>query len=132
MFEVFYRDVAYIAMVLYTCFKCFRCFRLMLQVLHLDVAKVDLNVTYVAMAIHACFKCIFQIFHLLQTYVTSVSFGCFKGRSRRAYVVMAPMKGGQRPAAAACCYRGRRRGSPCEPLRLADASAVACTSGAGE
>jgi hypothetical protein len=129
MFEVFYQDVAYIAMVLYACFKCFR---LMLQVLHLDVAKVDLNVAYVAMAIHACFKCMFQIFHLLQTYVASVSFRCFKGRSRRAHVVMAPVVGGQRPAVAACCCRGRRRGSPCGPLRPADTSAVASTSGAGD
>jgi hypothetical protein len=50
------------------CFKCFTCFRLMLQVFHLDVAKVDLDVAYVAMTIHACFKHIFQV-HLFQTYV---------------------------------------------------------------
>jgi hypothetical protein len=29
-------------------------FRLTLQVFHLDVAKVDLNVAYVAMVIHVC------------------------------------------------------------------------------
>ena len=29
----------------------------MLQVFHLDVAKVVLNVAYVVMAIHVCFKC---------------------------------------------------------------------------
>jgi hypothetical protein len=40
----------------------------MLQVFHLDVAKVDLDVAYVAMTIHACFKHIFQV-HLFQTYV---------------------------------------------------------------
>ena len=50
----------------------------MLQVFHLDVVKVDLDVAYVAMAIHACFKHIFQVFHLFQTYVASVSSSCFK------------------------------------------------------
>ena len=39
-------------------------FRLMLQIFHLDVAKVDVDVAYVAMAIHACFKTMFQVFHL--------------------------------------------------------------------
>jgi hypothetical protein len=42
------------------CFKCFIC---MLQVFHLLVAKVDLNVAYVGMAIYACFKRMFQMFH---------------------------------------------------------------------
>jgi hypothetical protein len=32
-------------------------------------------------AIHVCFKCMFQIFHLFQTYVASVSFGYCKTRS---------------------------------------------------
>jgi hypothetical protein len=66
------------------CFEYFRCFRLKLQVFHLNVAKVDLNVAYVAMTIYACFKQMFQVFHLFQTYVASVSFGCFKSRSRRS------------------------------------------------
>ena len=44
------------------CFKCFMCFIRMLQVFHLDVAEVDLDVAYVAMAIHACFKNIFLMF----------------------------------------------------------------------
>jgi hypothetical protein len=35
--------------VLSVCFKCFRCFRLMLQVFHLNVVKVYLDVVYVAM-----------------------------------------------------------------------------------
>ena len=39
------------------CFKCFSCFKLMLQVFHLDVVKVYLDVAYVVMATHACFKC---------------------------------------------------------------------------
>ena len=37
----------------------------MLQVFHLDVAKVDRNIAHVAVAIHVCFKCMFQIFHLV-------------------------------------------------------------------
>jgi hypothetical protein len=43
--------------------KCFICFRRMLQVYHLDVAKVDLNVTYIyAIQVfsYICCKC----FHL--------------------------------------------------------------------
>ena len=35
-------------------------FRFMLQVFHLDVTKVDLDVAYVAMAIHAYFKSMFR------------------------------------------------------------------------
>ena len=34
-------------------------FRFMLQVFHLDVAKVDLDVAYVAIAIHVCLKRMF-------------------------------------------------------------------------
>jgi hypothetical protein len=53
----------------------------MLQMLYIDVAKVDRDVTHVVMAIHICFKCMFQMFHLLQTNVASVSSGCYKSRS---------------------------------------------------
>jgi hypothetical protein len=64
----------------------------MLQVFHLNVAKIDLDVACVVMAIHACFKRIFQVFHLFQTYVVSVLFGSFKSRSRGStccnYVVL--------------------------------------------
>ena len=63
------------------CFKCFTCFIGMLQVFYIDVAKVDRDVAHVAMAIHVCFKCRFQIFHLFQMYVVSVSSGRCKGRS---------------------------------------------------
>jgi hypothetical protein len=59
-------DVAYVVMAIHVCFKCFICFRRMLQMFHLDVAKVDLDVAkinrdiaYVVMAIHVCFKCMF-------------------------------------------------------------------------
>jgi hypothetical protein len=52
---------------------CFECFRGMLQVFHMDVAKVDHGVSYVAMVIHVCYKCLLQMFHLLcQTYVANV------------------------------------------------------------
>jgi hypothetical protein len=36
----------------------------MLQVFHVDVAKVDLDVAYVAMAIHVYCKLLFQMFQL--------------------------------------------------------------------
>jgi hypothetical protein len=62
IFQVFHLDVAYVAMTLPACFKCFIYFVLMLQVFHLDVTKVDLNVTYVVMPIHVCFKRIFKCF----------------------------------------------------------------------
>jgi hypothetical protein len=50
MFQVFHLDIAYILQWLYTCFscvsnvccKCFGCFGRLLQVFHLDVAKLDL------------------------------------------------------------------------------------------
>jgi hypothetical protein len=55
------------------CFKYFRCFRGMLQVFHIDVAKVDQNVAYVTMAAHVCCKRLFQMFYLfVHMYVTSV------------------------------------------------------------
>ena len=44
------QNVADVAMVFSSvCPKCFICFRRMLQVLHLDVAKVDLDVAYTNM-----------------------------------------------------------------------------------
>ena len=45
------------------CVKCFRRFILMFQVFHLDVAKVDLG-------------CCNDNIHILQAYVSNVSFGC--------------------------------------------------------
>jgi hypothetical protein len=36
--------------------NCFRYFRVILQLFHMDVAKVDRDVAYVAMAIHLCCK----------------------------------------------------------------------------
>jgi hypothetical protein len=52
----------------------------MFQVFHMDVVKVDRDVAHVVMAIRVCFKCIFQMFHLFQTNVASVLFGCCKSR----------------------------------------------------
>jgi hypothetical protein len=42
----------------------FICFRCMLQVIHMNVAKVDQDVAHVAAAVHVCCKHLFQIFHL--------------------------------------------------------------------
>jgi hypothetical protein len=45
----------------------------MLQVFHVDVAKVDRDVAYVAMAIHVYCERLFQMFHLFfQTYVANM------------------------------------------------------------
>jgi len=41
---------------------CFKCFRGVLQLLHMDVVKVD----------RECFKRLFKIFYLFQTYVASI------------------------------------------------------------
>jgi hypothetical protein len=72
MFQVFYLDIAYVCYGSIRMFQaCFRYFKLMLQVFHLDVAKVDLNVAYVVMAIHGRFKRIFSS-------VSSVSDVCCK------------------------------------------------------
>jgi hypothetical protein len=62
-------------------FQVFQMFQSMLQVLYIDVAKVDWDVAHVLMAIHVCFRCMFQVFHLFQIYVTSVLSGCYKNRS---------------------------------------------------
>jgi hypothetical protein len=44
-------------------FNCFRCFKSMLQVLCIDIVKVDQDVAHVIMAIH-----------IFQVYVPNVSF----------------------------------------------------------
>jgi hypothetical protein len=62
-------------------------------VFHLDVAKVDLDVAYdgyTRMCLSVCFKC----FVCFQSYVASVSIGCFKSTSREAHVVIALVVGG--------------------------------------
>ena len=43
----------------------------MLQVFHMDIAKVDRDVAYVASVSEACCKCLFKMFYLFQTYVAS-------------------------------------------------------------
>ena len=48
----------------------------MLQVFHVDVAKVDQDVAYVAMAIHVCCKSLIQTFQLFQIYVSRVLSRC--------------------------------------------------------
>ena len=81
MFQLFLLFLAYVASVSSGCCKsrsecciCMHvasvCFRGVLQVFHIDVAKVDRDVAHVAMAIHVCFKCMFRMFHLFfHTYV---------------------------------------------------------------
>jgi hypothetical protein len=73
-------DATLKAHVTRVCFKCLRCFRGMLQVLYIDVAKVDRDIAHVLMAIHVCFKCMLQMLHLFQTYVASVLSRCCKSR----------------------------------------------------
>jgi hypothetical protein len=43
----------------------------MLQVFHMDIAKVGRDVAYVASVLEACYKRLFKMFHLFQTYVAS-------------------------------------------------------------
>jgi hypothetical protein len=56
--------------------KYFRCSRGMLQVFHMDVVKVDLNVAYVASVYWICFRCLLKMIHLLQIYAVNVLSGC--------------------------------------------------------
>jgi hypothetical protein len=59
--------------VLRVYFKCFRCSIDMLQVFHMDIAKVDRDVAYVAMLVDVCCKLLFPMFHLfVETHVASV------------------------------------------------------------
>jgi hypothetical protein len=60
---------------------CLRSSGGMLQVLYIDVGKIDQDVTYVVMAMHVCFKCILQMLYLFQTYVVSVLSECCRSRS---------------------------------------------------
>jgi hypothetical protein len=48
----------------------------MLQVLYVDVAKLDRDVAYVAIAIHVCCKRLFQMFQLFETDVARILSGC--------------------------------------------------------
>jgi hypothetical protein len=97
----------------------------MLQVFHLYVAKVDLDVAYVLQWLHACFK-YFQVFckcfrHMLAS--VSVVFGCmlqaFHLNVVKVNLVLHMLQWDPSPATAA-----RAPGLPCEPLRLVDASTV--------
>jgi hypothetical protein len=53
-------------------FKCFKCFRGMLQVFHMDIAKVDRDVSYVAIVVHVCYERLFQMFHLFFKHMLQV------------------------------------------------------------
>ena len=67
-------------------FKCFRCFRDMLQMFHMDLAKVD---RAVASILEACYKILFKnvssvvisvliwMLHIFYAYVARVCSKCF-------------------------------------------------------
>ena len=69
MLQVFYLDVAYVALAIYVCssvcFKCSSCFKRMLQVFYLDVAYVA-NDSFASVCFECfiCFRCFVAIFHL--------------------------------------------------------------------
>ena len=44
----------------------------MLQVFHMDVAKVDRDVAYAASVSETCCKDLFKLFYVFQTYIASV------------------------------------------------------------
>jgi hypothetical protein len=105
----------------------------MLQVFHLYVAKVDLDVAYVLQWLHACFK-YFQVFckcfrHMLAS--VSVVFGhilqAFHLNVAKVNLVLHMLQWDPSPATSA-----RAPGLPCEPLRLADASTVQSIGGVGD
>jgi hypothetical protein len=93
----------------------------MLQVFHIDVAKVHLNVAYVAMTMHTCFKCFTCFIFTLQMFNLDVS---------------KVDLGGARVAIAwcYCCYMGHH-GSPyvskvyCLLLRWSPRRLVMCACG---
>jgi hypothetical protein len=55
-------------------FMYLRCFRGMLQVLYMDVAKVDRDVAHIASVSDECYKRLFKIFHLFQMYICLQAF----------------------------------------------------------
>jgi hypothetical protein len=106
----------------------------------LDVSKVNLGV---AIAIHICFKRMFQVFHLLHTYIANVSprrcitksgvahvtmaiHAYFKLDLGRAYVAMAAVAGEQRLNVAACSAA-----SSAPPWVTASPACMRCANGAG-
>jgi hypothetical protein len=144
------RYVAHVVMARHVCFKCmfqmFYLFRHTLQVFHLDVAKVYLNIAYICKCFRCfhtyvasvlsrclqwlhtyfqgflvfckCFRHMLQVFQLFQMYIASVLSRCCESRSGVAHVAM-------RPTCRDCLLQllGCHRGSPCGRLRPLDASA---------
>jgi hypothetical protein len=53
--------------------KCFRCFIRILQIFHMDVAKVDRDAAYVATVVYVCCKLLFQIYLDVAYVFTTVS-----------------------------------------------------------
>lgn len=59
------------------CFMCFRYFKGILQVLYMDVAKLDRDFAYVVMAVHVCCKrCSKCFFCFFQMYVVFLDAAC--------------------------------------------------------
>jgi hypothetical protein len=95
----------------------------MLQVFHLDVSQVDLDVAYIW---NGCtnvlslwdfckhFRRMLKVFQLFRTYVASVSFECCKSRSNVAHVAV-----GLTYHSRLLQLLGRCRRSPCRRLRPA-------------
>jgi hypothetical protein len=74
---------------------CLKCFRGMLQLLYIDVAKVDRNVAHVVMDIHVCssvcFKCLIYSRRMSQVFyldVTKVDLDVAKVDLNVAYICM--------------------------------------------
>jgi len=80
MLHILQRLYTYVSSV---CSDCFICFRHMLQVFHLDVAKVDLDAVYICMVASVClrFKHMFLLFHLDVVYILQWLHMCFSGVS---------------------------------------------------
>jgi hypothetical protein len=112
------QNVAYVTMVVHVCCKLlFLMFHLFFQTYVASVFIWMLHISHVCCKyfiwmlrmLHngfscvfgcfcKCFRCMFQMFHLLQTYVVSVASGYFKSRSGVAHIAIALVAGGQRPA----------------------------------
>jgi hypothetical protein len=60
----------------------------MFQVFYISVVNIDQDVAHVTLAIYIGFKCMFGLFHLLQTYVASVSLDITKVNLDVAYISM--------------------------------------------
>jgi hypothetical protein len=65
-----HQDTSHVANV---SFKCFRYFKGMLQMFHMDVAKVNRDIAHVIMVVYLCFKCMFCFRRMLQVFYLDVA-----------------------------------------------------------